>query len=61
MTDYSDELQAATILARQHRSQVFLLWTADDWNRIIGVSCVRRTPETVRLTLRDLGRGTMSV
>jgi len=54
-----ERLNVAARLARMHRSGSLLFWTEHDWLRVHGVHCTRLDAETVRVSVRTLGYGTM--
>lgn len=55
----SERLSLAARFAKMHRSGALLFWTEHDWERVHGVHCQRLGPETVRVSVRTIGRGAM--
>lgn len=54
-----ERLTMAARLAKMHRSGSLLFWTEHDWARVHGVHCERIDGETVRVSVRTIGYGTM--
>lgn len=50
-----ERLSLATRLAQTHRSGDLVFWTAESWETMHAVHCVRNSPETVIVQVRTVG------
>lgn len=54
-------LSLATRLAKIHRVEHFVFWTADDWKVMHGVRCVRTGPGSVLIRVHPVGQASLDV